>query len=40
MCPQHHVTHGELPGDPVVIAMVLDELRSAPTGPVPASVCG
>jgi triacylglycerol lipase len=40
VCPRHHVAHGELPGDPVVIAMVLAELRSTPVGPVPASVCG
>jgi triacylglycerol lipase len=40
VCPRHHVTHGELPGDPVVIAMVLAELRTTPVGPVPASVCG
>lgn len=39
VCPSHHVTHGELPGDPVVVAMVLDELRPTPTRPPPSSVC-
>jgi triacylglycerol lipase len=40
VCPNHHVTHGELPGDPVVVAMVLDELRPTPTRLPPSSVCG
>jgi len=39
VCPSHHVTHGELPSDPVVVAMVLDELRPTPTRPPPSSVC-
>jgi triacylglycerol esterase/lipase EstA (alpha/beta hydrolase family) len=40
VCPGHHVDHGELPSDPAVVAMVLDELRRAPTRTPPASVCG
>jgi triacylglycerol lipase len=39
VCPGHHVDHGQLPGDPVVIAMVLDELRPSPTRVPPTSVC-
>lgn len=39
VCPGHRVTHGQLPGDPVVMAMVLDELRPTPTRMPPASVC-
>jgi triacylglycerol esterase/lipase EstA (alpha/beta hydrolase family) len=39
VCPGHHVTHGQLPGDPVVVAMVLDELRRTPTQVPSASVC-
>jgi triacylglycerol lipase len=39
VCPGHQVTHGQLPGDPVVIAMVLDELHPTPTRMPTASVC-
>lgn len=39
ICPGRQVTHGQLPTDPAVIAMVLDELRrTAPTVPS-TSVC-
>jgi hypothetical protein len=39
VCPGRSVTHGQLPEDPAVIAMVLAELgRSRPVVP-PTSVC-
>ena len=40
VCPRHHVTHGQLPADPVVMAMVLDQLQRTPVRTPPASVCG
>jgi triacylglycerol lipase len=39
VCPRHHVTHGRLPSDPVVVAMVLAELGRDPTRTPPAAVC-
>jgi triacylglycerol lipase len=39
VCPSHHVDHGQLPGDPVVIAMVLAELGRGPTRMPTGSVC-
>lgn len=39
VCPGHHVDHGQLPGDRVVMAIVLDELGRTPTTPPPTSVC-
>jgi triacylglycerol esterase/lipase EstA (alpha/beta hydrolase family) len=39
ICPSRQVTHGELPTDPAVMAMVLAELRRTPPSVPPASVC-
>ncbi len=39
VCPGRQVTHGQLPSDPAVIAMVLGELRRTPPATPPASVC-
>ncbi|MGA8248499.1 MAG: hypothetical protein WB797_16455, partial [Nocardioides sp.] len=39
VCPGRSVTHGQLPNDPAVIAMVLGELRRTPPTVPPASVC-
>jgi triacylglycerol lipase len=39
VCPSRQVTHGELPTDPAVVAMVLAELRRTPPATPPASVC-
>lgn len=39
VCPGHHVDHGQLPGDPVVEAIVLDELRPTPVRMPTDSVC-
>jgi triacylglycerol esterase/lipase EstA (alpha/beta hydrolase family) len=39
VCPGRQVTHGQLPTDPAVIAMVLGELRRTPPTVPSASVC-
>jgi triacylglycerol esterase/lipase EstA (alpha/beta hydrolase family) len=39
VCPGRQVTHGQLPTDPAVIAMVLGELRRTAPAVPPASVC-
>jgi triacylglycerol lipase len=39
VCAGRSVTHGQLPNDPAVIAMVLGELRRTPPAVPPASVC-
>jgi triacylglycerol esterase/lipase EstA (alpha/beta hydrolase family) len=39
VCPGRQVTHGQLPTDPAVIAMVLGELRRTPPATPSASVC-
>jgi triacylglycerol esterase/lipase EstA (alpha/beta hydrolase family) len=39
VCPGRQVTHGQLPTDPAVIAMVLGELRRTPPAAPSASVC-
>jgi triacylglycerol esterase/lipase EstA (alpha/beta hydrolase family) len=39
VCPGRQVTHGQLPTDPAVIAMVLGELRRTPPTVPPGSVC-
>ena len=39
VCPSRQVTHGQLPTDPAVMAMVLAELRRTPPSVPPASVC-
>jgi triacylglycerol esterase/lipase EstA (alpha/beta hydrolase family) len=39
VCPGRQVTHGQLPTDPAVMAMVLAELRRAAPSFPPASVC-
>jgi triacylglycerol lipase len=39
VCPGRSVTHGELPTDPAVIAMVLAELARTPPVVPPSSVC-
>ncbi len=39
VCPARAVTHGQLPTDPAVIAMVLAELRRTPPAVPSASVC-
>jgi triacylglycerol lipase len=39
VCPGRSVTHGQLPEDPAVIAMVLAELGRTPPVVPPASVC-
>ena len=39
ICPQRHVTHGQLPTDPAVIAMVLGELGRTPPALPSTSVC-
>jgi triacylglycerol lipase len=39
VCPGRSVTHGQLPNDPAVIAMVLGELRRTPPTLPSASVC-
>jgi triacylglycerol lipase len=39
VCPGRSVTHGQLPNDPAVIAMVLGELRRTPPAVPSASAC-
>lgn len=39
VCPQAHVTHGQLPESRVVIAMVEAELKPSPPALPPATVC-
>jgi triacylglycerol esterase/lipase EstA (alpha/beta hydrolase family) len=39
ICPSRRVTHGQLPDDPAVMAMVLTELRRTPPAVPPTSVC-
>ena len=39
VCPSRQVTHGQLPSDPAVMAMVLSELRRTPPTRPSASVC-
>jgi triacylglycerol lipase len=39
VCPGRTVTHGQLPEDPVVVAMVLAELRRTPPVTPPPTVC-
>ena len=39
ICPSRRVTHGQLPNDPAVMAMVLTELRRTPPVIPPTSVC-
>jgi triacylglycerol lipase len=39
VCPGRSVTHGQLPEDPAVVAMVLSELGRTPPVVPPASVC-
>ena len=39
VCAGRQVTHGQLPTDPAVMAMVLSELRRTPPTLPPASVC-
>lgn len=39
VCPGRSVTHGQLPEDPAVVAMVLAELGRTPPVVPPASVC-
>jgi triacylglycerol lipase len=39
VCPGRSVTHGQLPSDPAVIAMVLGELRRTPPALPATSVC-
>jgi triacylglycerol esterase/lipase EstA (alpha/beta hydrolase family) len=39
VCPARQVTHGQLPTDPAVMAMVLAELRRTPPAAPPPSVC-
>ena len=39
VCPGRSVTHGQLPEDPAVVAMVLAELARTPPVVPPSSVC-
>lgn len=39
ICPSRQVTHGQLPTDPAVMAMVVAELRRTPPALPPSSVC-
>ena len=39
ICPSRRVTHGELPADPAVMAMVLTELRRTAPALPSTSVC-
>jgi triacylglycerol lipase len=39
ICPGRPVTHGDLPSDPAVIAMVMAELRRTPPTVPPVSAC-